>query len=117
MVVDEMKKIVICGSCRRPEYFGEMRWKSGRCSCRNCYKAQWEDENHAIYKWNDLDGERPSMDAYLIQENRMPSAKLPSGEICTGCEKLGMDGTCSNPSQICTNVARGGKIVNVLEYD
>lgn len=112
MVVDEMNKIVICKHCNKPEYFGEMRWKSGRCSCRNCYKAQWQDENHQLYRWNDLDGERPTMEAYLIQEG-----KLPGSELCVGCERMGADGLCRNESQICTNVARGGKIVNILEYD
>jgi late competence protein required for DNA uptake (superfamily II DNA/RNA helicase) len=58
---DEMKKIVICKYCGKPEYYGEMRWLSGRCFCRSCYKSQWQDENHKLYTWNDLDGKRPTM--------------------------------------------------------
>ena len=33
-----MDKIVICKQCGRPEYWGEMRWLSGKCTCRNCYR-------------------------------------------------------------------------------
>lgn len=51
-----MDKIVICKQCGKPEYWGEMRWLSGRCTCRNCYKANWQDENHCLYTWDDLDG-------------------------------------------------------------
>ena len=65
---DEMKKIVICRHCGRPEYYGEMRWLNGRCSCRDCYKHQWEDTNHKLYTWTDLDGKRPTMKEYEQQE-------------------------------------------------
>lgn len=58
------KRIVICKHCEKPEYLGEMRWLNGRCSCRSCYKAQWEDENHVLYIWDDLNGERPTMEEY-----------------------------------------------------
>lgn len=34
--------------CNRPEYWGEMRWLSGKCTCRNCYRANWQDENKAL---------------------------------------------------------------------
>lgn len=68
MIKDEMKRIVICKHCRKPEYYGEMRWLSGFCGCRNCYKAKWQDENHKLYTWDDLDGERPTMEDYQRQE-------------------------------------------------
>lgn len=54
--MDENKRIVICRRCKNPEYWGEMRWLSGFCVCRDCYKAQWESENHKPYTWDDLDG-------------------------------------------------------------
>ncbi|MBS6708959.1 MAG: hypothetical protein KH280_07950 [Blautia sp.] len=63
-----MDKIVICKQCNRPEYWGEMRWLSGKCTCRNCYRANWQDENKALYEWDDLDGPRPTMDEYEKQE-------------------------------------------------
>lgn len=47
--MDENKRIVICRRCKKPEYWGEMRWLSGFCVCRDCYKAQWESENHKTY--------------------------------------------------------------------
>lgn len=66
--MDEMKVIVICKHCGKPEYYGEMRWLSGFCSCRNCYKGLWETLNKRIYEWNDLRGKRPSMEEYNTQE-------------------------------------------------
>lgn len=63
-------KIVICKYCNKPEYWGEMRWLSGNCSCRNCYKIQWEKESNDLYRWNDLDGKRPTMEEYQEQEKR-----------------------------------------------
>ena len=60
--MDENKRIVICRRCKKPEYWGEMRWLSGFCVCRDCYKAQWESENHKPYTWDDLDGKRPTKD-------------------------------------------------------
>ena len=51
--MDENKRIVICRRCKNPEYWGEMRWLSGFCVCRDCYKAQWESENHKPYTWDD----------------------------------------------------------------
>ena len=56
---DEMLEVVTCKSCNQPEYYGDMRWKNGRCMCRSCYKADWEYENKKLYPWDDLDGERP----------------------------------------------------------
>lgn len=64
-----MDKIVICKQCGKPEYWGEMRWLSGRCTCRNCYKANWQDENHCLYTWDDLDGKRPTMKEYKEQQD------------------------------------------------
>lgn len=62
--MDENKRIVICRRCKKPEYWGEMRWPSGFCVCRDCYKAQWESENHKPYTWDDLDGKRPTMEEF-----------------------------------------------------
>lgn len=59
--------IVLCKHCGAPEYWGEMRWLSGKCMCRSCYKAQWQIETHRLYIWNDLDGKRPSMEDYQYQ--------------------------------------------------
>lgn len=56
--------LVICRRCKKPEYWGEMRWLSGFCVCRDCYKAQWESENHKPYTWDDLDGKRPTMEEF-----------------------------------------------------
>lgn len=32
------------------------------------YRANWQDENKALYEWDDLDGPRPTMDEYEKQE-------------------------------------------------
>lgn len=77
---DEMNKIVICKHCGKPEYYGEMRWLSGRCSCRSCYKAQWQDENHKLYTWNDLDGKRPTVAEYKKQHIK-DSTELSGGHL------------------------------------
>lgn len=69
--MDEMKRIVICKYCGNPEYYGDMHWLSGRYSCRNCYKEQWQGENHKLYAWGDLDGERPTMEEYKMQEREI----------------------------------------------
>ena len=63
-----MDKIVICKQCGQPEYYEKMRWLSGKCSCRNCYRANWQDENKALYTWNDLDGKCPTKEEYRRQE-------------------------------------------------
>lgn len=67
--MDEMNKIVICKECGKPEYWGKMRWLSGRCTCRNCYRANWEHESKKPYTWNDLDGQRPTLEEYEKQED------------------------------------------------
>lgn len=61
-------KIVICKRCEKPEYWGEMRWLSGECTCRNCYREKWEKETGKVYMWDDLDGPRPTEEEYNIQE-------------------------------------------------
>lgn len=66
--MDEMKRIVICKYCNKPEYYGRMMWLSGRCTCRDCYKADYERENKRRYTWDDLDGKRPTMEEYEKQE-------------------------------------------------
>ena len=71
--MDEMKRIVICRHGGKPEYYSEMRWLSGICSCRNCYKGQYERENHEIYIWKDLDGKRPTLEEYYAQEKKQGS--------------------------------------------
>lgn len=35
-----------------------------------CYKIQWEKESNDLYRWNDLDGKRPTMEEYQEQEKR-----------------------------------------------
>ncbi len=66
MFMDE--EIILCKECSRPEYWGEMRWLSGRCICRDCYKKQYEKETDKRYTWSDLDGKRPSVEEYNQQE-------------------------------------------------
>ena len=68
VVDDEMKKIVICKHCDKPEYFGEMRWLNGRQECRSCYKSHYEEISKKLYTWNDLDGPRPTWADYAKQE-------------------------------------------------
>lgn len=62
-----MDEIVICKECRQPEWWGDMRWISGRCICRNCYKADYERTTHKLYQWDDLDGSRPTQEEYRAQ--------------------------------------------------
>ena len=69
-MVDEMKRITICKYCGKPEYYGEYRWLSGMLLCRNCYKHQWEVENKKLYRWDDLDGRRPTIEDYNRQEGK-----------------------------------------------
>lgn len=67
--MDEMDRIIVCKHCGKLEYYGEMRWLNGICSCRRCYKHQWEDVNHKVYKWDDLDERSfPTMEEYEAQE-------------------------------------------------
>ena len=45
-----------CKYCGQWDYFGEFRWKSGRCLCRRCYRIDWQDRNGGQpYPWDDLD--------------------------------------------------------------
>ena len=67
---DDMTRIVICKHCGRPEYYGDMRWLSGKCCCRSCYRAEWEDANKKLYVWDDLSGPRPTKEEYEKQEER-----------------------------------------------
>ena len=60
-------KIVICNYCERPEYYDEMRWLNGKCMCRRCYKFEFEQYYRSPYKWDDLDGPRPSIEDYKKQ--------------------------------------------------
>lgn len=32
-------------------------------------KANWQDENHCLYTWDDLDGKRPTMKEYQEQQD------------------------------------------------
>ena len=64
--MDEMERIVLCRHCGKPEYYGKMRWLSGRCLCRDCYRERYE-EAHGRYIWDDLDGRRPTMEEYKNQ--------------------------------------------------
>lgn len=64
----EDKKIILCKECGHPEYWGEMRWLSGNCLCRDCYRKQYEKETGTLYAWDDLDGKRPSVEEYNQQE-------------------------------------------------
>lgn len=37
--------------------------------CRDCYRNLWEMRNHGVpYRWDDLDGERPTSEEYEAQE-------------------------------------------------
>lgn len=65
-----MDKIVLCKHCNQPEYWGEMRWLNGKCSCRRCFKSDYENARKEPYKWDDLDGKRPTMKEYLEQEEQ-----------------------------------------------
>jgi len=66
--MDEMKEIVVCKYCGRYEYYGEMRWLSGKCCCRSCYKADYEDRTGKPYKWDDLNGYVPQLEDWHRQE-------------------------------------------------
>ena len=48
--MSEGKNVVLCKECGHPEYWGEMRWLSGRCMCRDCYRKQYEDETGKAYQ-------------------------------------------------------------------
>ena len=65
---ERKEEIVICKECKKPEYWGKMRWLEGRCLCRRCYRARWGHLNQREYKWDDLDGPRPTLEEYKEQE-------------------------------------------------
>jgi late competence protein required for DNA uptake (superfamily II DNA/RNA helicase) len=65
---DEMKRIVRCKYCGCYEYYGEMRWLSGKCCCRDCYKDNYAMENGKLYEWDDLEGPRPTKEDFMKQE-------------------------------------------------
>jgi len=69
--MDEMSIIVKCKYCGRYEYYGEMRWLSGHCTCRDCYKADYETNNNKLYTWNDLDGKRPTKEEFDKQQENL----------------------------------------------
>jgi len=50
---DDYLKIQQCKHCGLYDYWGEFRWKNGQELCRRCYKAEWEQRNGHMYKWND----------------------------------------------------------------
>lgn len=62
-----MEKIELCKYCGKPEYFGEYRWVNGRMMCRDCYKKEYE-ARYGTYKWDDLDGKRPTMIQYYFHK-------------------------------------------------
>ncbi len=65
--MDDMKEIIICKYCSRPEYYGEMRWLNGKCCCRACYRSDYEDRTGNLYTWDDLNGQVPTMEEYEQQ--------------------------------------------------
>lgn len=62
------EEIVICKLCGQPEFWNDMRWLNGKCMCRECYKSEYEDFYGKYYKWDDLNGTRPTREAYERQE-------------------------------------------------
>ena len=38
-------RIVICKSCGKPEWSGQMRGFSGQCICRNCYRSAMNENS------------------------------------------------------------------------
>ena len=63
-----MKEIIVCKHCGKFEYYGEMRWLSGWCGCRSCYKHKVEEIEKKPYAYDDLDGHRPTEDEYIQQQ-------------------------------------------------
>ena len=61
-------KIVICKECKKPEYWGQMRWLNGKCTCRDSCRSNYEQTYLKAYVWDDLNGKRPTMDEYREQE-------------------------------------------------
>lgn len=58
---DDMLLPLHCKQCGELEYYGEMRWLSGKCVCRDCYKKEYELQYGKPYEWDDLDGPRPNV--------------------------------------------------------
>ena len=69
MEIEYFKRVIKCKYCNKPEYYGEFRWLNGRQLCRSCYRVEYEHEYKEPYKWDDLDGERPSMEL-LLKESK-----------------------------------------------
>lgn len=69
------EEIVICKLCGRPEFWSDMRWLNGKCMCRECYKSEYEDLYGRHYKWDDLNGNRPTIEAYVRQEKMKRGSK------------------------------------------
>lgn len=57
-----MDEIVICKYCGKLEFYGEMRWLNSKCECRDCYKSHREELDNKPYKWDDLNGNRPTLE-------------------------------------------------------
>ena len=74
-MVDIVNEITICRHCGKAEYVGEMRWSNGRCMCRDCYKSYYEDYYRQAYKWDDLNGKRPTLEEYE-EQRRDENAKI-----------------------------------------
>lgn len=68
--MDEMMRIKRCRYCGRLDYYGEMRWLSGRCVCRDCYREDYERQTGKPYTWDDLDGPRPTEEELRAQKER-----------------------------------------------
>jgi hypothetical protein len=81
---DEMKHIVRCRHCSRVEYYGKMRYLNGRCECRSCYKHHYEEVNRSQYRWDDLDGPRPTELEFFEQEDAI--CEQCTRKDCNGCE-------------------------------
>ena len=54
---DEMKEVIKCGACGKPEYYGMMHWKNSMQLCRSCIYDIWHSLNP---EWN------PSPHDYLF---------------------------------------------------
>jgi hypothetical protein len=72
LIIEEEKRnsdlnaAVLCRHCGKPEYYGEMRWLNSKHECRDCYRHHYEEVYGERYKWDDLDGPRPT--GILIEE-------------------------------------------------
>lgn len=65
---EQKEQIVICKECNKPEYSDKMWWLEGRFLCRRCYRSRWEQLNQRKYKWDDLDGSKPTVEEYEQQK-------------------------------------------------